>query len=452
MTEQIEDAFWAAARAEDAAARGRQADPSACGTCRGNVAAGGQVEHDGCAQRATLIPAPDAPDYELITGLAEEELAALPPRFHVPAYMESSSPQMWVCAVCWGDGWVTQWPCKTAVKYGLRVFTPEHEAETAAKRQAAELAAYQALELGDPDNRVSASCENPEHPTWLRAKDDTRGCPWCQITDLEEQRERRRLRLVALQNDALNMRGSLSPNGEDRKVPFPLGETLTPAVDWLIARVAELEAVLADAKRPSYSERHVWTVWREDQPIHAHYATEDDARQGSIDCWEEDEPACPDYSWKPDGPRLELVVGGEAGGVYISRADVFGAPGPALPWAHAMDDDDLHGFLGDLVSAAMDRWRSEPDVPDREILANVEQVCANWRTPGQGLRGDEPATVPNVRDCTTCEHHLPATPAEEQCNPDGCGCTGYPEACDIHAAPTGASFPISNCRSWEARQ
>jgi hypothetical protein len=63
-----------------------------------------------------------------------------------------------------------------------------------------------------------------------------------QVAELEAQRERRRVRLVALQNDALSMRGSLSPNGEERKVPFPLGETLTPAVDWLIARVAELEA------------------------------------------------------------------------------------------------------------------------------------------------------------------------------------------------------------------
>lgn len=63
-----------------------------------------------------------------------------------------------------------------------------------------------------------------------------------EVAELKEQRERRRIRLVALQNDALNMRGSLSPMGEERKVPFPLGETLTPAVDWLIARVAELEA------------------------------------------------------------------------------------------------------------------------------------------------------------------------------------------------------------------
>jgi hypothetical protein len=71
------------------------------------------------------------------------------------------------------------------------------------------------------------------------------------VAELEAQRDRRRDRLVALQNDALNMRGSLSPNGEERRVPFPLGETLTPAVDWLIARVAELEAENRDAVRVS---------------------------------------------------------------------------------------------------------------------------------------------------------------------------------------------------------
>jgi hypothetical protein len=62
------------------------------------------------------------------------------------------------------------------------------------------------------------------------------------ITELEEQRDRRRDRLVALQTDALNMRGILSPNGEARKVPMPLGDTLTPAVGWLINHVAELQA------------------------------------------------------------------------------------------------------------------------------------------------------------------------------------------------------------------
>ena len=60
----------------------------------------------------------------------------------------------------------------------------------------------------------------------------------------------------------------------------------------------------------------------------------------------------------------------------------------ALPWAHAMSDHDLHGFLGDLVSAAMGRWQSDPEVPDREVLAAVEKVCAQWRTPGGGNRLD----------------------------------------------------------------
>ena len=64
--------------------------------------------------------------------------------------------------------------------------------------------------------------------------------------------------------------------------------------------------------------------------------------------------------------------------------------GPALPWAHAMPDDDLHGFLGDLVSAAMGRWQSSPEVPDREVLAAVEKACTAWRKPGQGYRSDEP--------------------------------------------------------------
>lgn len=184
MTEQIEDEFWAQARAEDAAARGQQADPSACGTCRGLVAEGKQVEHDECAQRAILLPAPDTPGYELLTGLTEEELAALPPRFHVPAYMESSTPQMWVCAVCWGDGWVTQWPCKTAVKHGLRVFTPEHDAETAAKRQAARITELE-KQLAEYEPLNPQQCPKGLHADWLVDSEYTHACPWCRITELE---------------------------------------------------------------------------------------------------------------------------------------------------------------------------------------------------------------------------------------------------------------------------
>ncbi|MCM1974594.1 hypothetical protein [Streptomyces sp. G1] len=85
----------------------------------------------------------------------------------------------------------------------------------------------------------------------------------------------------------------------------------------------------------------------------------------------------------------ELAEHGIAG-----TADALPMPvGPeqplALPWAHAMSDDDLHLFLDDLVSAALNRWRSEPETPDRVTLAEVEKACARWRTPGQGYRSDE---------------------------------------------------------------
>jgi len=68
------------------------------------------------------------------------------------------------------------------------------------------------------------------------------------INGLVARIERRRAELVALRNDALNMRGSLSPADGERKVPFELGETLTPAVDWLINRVTELEVAAVEGR------------------------------------------------------------------------------------------------------------------------------------------------------------------------------------------------------------
>lgn len=72
------------------------------------------------------------------------------------------------------------------------------------------------------------------------------------ISVLEAQRERRRLELVALRTDALTMRGTLAPNGEASKVPFVLGETLAPAVEWLVNRVAGLEAAQTTAYRAQH--------------------------------------------------------------------------------------------------------------------------------------------------------------------------------------------------------
>jgi hypothetical protein len=179
------DPFWGESRAKFLATKSTAADPSACGTCRDNAAAGEPVEHDGCAQRATLLHAPDHPYYEILIGFSLEENKKLPARFHVPVFDDCGTPKLWLCAVCQEEGQVVGWPCATAVKHGTKVFTPLHEAETAQRKQAAELAGYRALDLGDPDGRVSASCGDPEHPTWLRTPDDNRGCPWCRSAELQ---------------------------------------------------------------------------------------------------------------------------------------------------------------------------------------------------------------------------------------------------------------------------
>lgn len=104
-------------------ARGRHADASACGTCRKAVEAGEAVVHEECAARAALLQAPDYPDYEDLLDLTDDERRALPARFHTPHFDSVGTPNAWLCRVCWGDGWVTQWPCKAAQENGTQVFT-----------------------------------------------------------------------------------------------------------------------------------------------------------------------------------------------------------------------------------------------------------------------------------------------------------------------------------------
>lgn len=106
-------------------------DASACGTCRRLAADGKAPEHPECARRAVLMPAPDAPDYETLIDTPEDERTNLPARFHTPVWEGNATPNAWLCAVCWGDGWVTIWPCEAAAKNGGQVFTAEHHAERA---------------------------------------------------------------------------------------------------------------------------------------------------------------------------------------------------------------------------------------------------------------------------------------------------------------------------------
>ncbi|WP_327223093.1 hypothetical protein OG229_02795 [Streptomyces platensis] len=146
---------------EIAARAAASADPGACGTCRSRVRDGLPVEHDECAARATLLEAPGHPYYEDLVDLTAEEKAALPARFHTPAFDNLGRPNAWLCRVCWGDGWVTQWPCATAQKHGAEVFTADHLAEDESRKQAAQLeqARTIAVELENENARLATELE-----------------------------------------------------------------------------------------------------------------------------------------------------------------------------------------------------------------------------------------------------------------------------------------------------
>jgi hypothetical protein len=136
----MSDNFRAECRAHEEAARGQQADESACGTCRNNVVNGKQVEHDGCARRTLLLEAPDMPSYDVLIDMDMAEREALPPRFHVPVFDDLGKPNAWLCRVCWTEGVVTAWPCNTAMRHGAQVFTPTLDAELQHERQTKQLA------------------------------------------------------------------------------------------------------------------------------------------------------------------------------------------------------------------------------------------------------------------------------------------------------------------------
>ncbi|WP_157815646.1 hypothetical protein [Kitasatospora sp. CB02891] len=156
-------------------------DPATCGTCRRAVLDGRPVEHTQCARRAVLLPAPDAPDPEELADMTDEEKANLPARFHIPAWEGLAVPHSWVCAVCWGDGWTTAWPCKAALEHGESVFTPEHLAVRARETLPALIARIRELEQLVADHEAAQGplpCSAP-HPViphnWCQQPRDHNG-------------------------------------------------------------------------------------------------------------------------------------------------------------------------------------------------------------------------------------------------------------------------------------
>ncbi|MEV4227287.1 hypothetical protein AB0J81_09285 [Streptomyces bobili] len=126
----------------------------------------------------------------------------------------------------------------------------------------------------------------------------------------------------------------------------------------------------------------VWVVWREDESPYGYFATEDAAKRATIDCWEEDEPSCPDYSWRRDGPRWELVVGGEHGGVYASRHRVYGAPEPAAVLAVLPEQTDRAALLRaadiaeDVAESLRSRHEFERSTGALDVMTVLRRVAA----------------------------------------------------------------------------
>ena len=153
------------------------ADSKACGTCKSLVRDGKPVEHEQCAARAVLLLPPDQPMYEDLVDLTDEQRKALPARFHTPVFDGLGKPNAWLCQVCWGDGWVSQWPCGPAQQKGAMVFVSEVTAEDIAAELTRLRARVTELE-GGPDDAVCASatrthvCVRDEnHPGQHRASD-----------------------------------------------------------------------------------------------------------------------------------------------------------------------------------------------------------------------------------------------------------------------------------------
>lgn len=92
---------------------------------------------------------------------------------------------------------------------------------------------------------------------------------------------------------------------------------------------------------------------------------------------------------------------------------------PALPWARLMDDEDLREFLGDLGAAVLDYYRSEPSVPDRDVLASIEKACADWRLIAEAQHGHNAAPGPDAPEMRSLREALTGSPDRPGREPEG---------------------------------
>lgn len=66
-----------------------------------------------------------------------------------------------------------------------------------------------------------------------------------------EESERHHAELTARRTEGLTLRGTLAPADSPRRVPMPLGESLVPAIEWLLTELATAEARINATPTPT---------------------------------------------------------------------------------------------------------------------------------------------------------------------------------------------------------
>ncbi|MFJ5802716.1 hypothetical protein [Streptomyces decoyicus] len=103
---------------------------------------------------------------------------------------------------------------------------------------------------------ICRSMKTKQTAAGIAADLDAAGMLQSPETAAKAERDRESLR--ALRADALNMRGALSPAGRPRRVPMPLGESLTPVVEWLLDEAEALRAQVIELESTAGRNRIAW--------------------------------------------------------------------------------------------------------------------------------------------------------------------------------------------------
>jgi hypothetical protein len=232
--------------------------PEKCGTCPQFVMVTlTELAELGIAGSADALPVPVVPEPQRVCslcGVVKPDGAAM--RDHV----RNVHPDEFC-------GLYHEQPCRHGV------VGPEPQALS----DADELAAFRALELGDLDGRVSASCGNPSHPTWLRVKIDPRGCPWCEIDQAHQDVIGANLARHEEEQENVTLRARVAELEAER---HSTNEALSDAAERMRAdrdRIAELEAqreVLAERLRAGQQ----WRQGRNPELVSENFVSQSELR------------------------------------------------------------------------------------------------------------------------------------------------------------------------------